>query len=183
MTCSMPVPASQREYQSFKEQEMKGIITEASDRNRCYITAQGGVFVGMRKDFLHNKYAHTCMTEGMEVEFIAGPKSYAKEIRIVNWVYPSMHQAELEVVNWGNGMGTASLSCGCHVSLYADRFLTDPAYHSYLVQGAKIVADLAVYTNQGGTRMKATNIEILIPEGAQFDERPVQDLQAGEGLG
>ena len=162
---------------------MEGIITEVNNRNSCYIATQDGVFIGMRKDFAPSKYAHTCMTKGMEVEFTPSPKSYAKEIRVVNWVYPSMQQAELEVVNWGSGMGTATLACGCHVSLYADRFLTDPAYHSYLVQGAKIVADLAVYTNQGGTRMKATNIEILIPEGAQFDERPVQDLQAGEGLG
>jgi hypothetical protein len=162
---------------------MEGLITEVNNRISCYIATQGGVFIGMRKDFVPNKYAHTCLTEGMGVEFTPGPKSYAKEIRVVNWVYPSMRQAELEVVNWGNGMGTASLSCGCHVSLYADRFLTDPAYHSYLTQGAKIVADLAVYTNQGGTRMKATNIEILIPEGAEIDEGDLPSVQDGSGLG
>ena len=152
---------------------MEGYIA-FSNRSRAIIRCQEGDFFGGRRCFTFDpQYGHTCMVVGMPVTFDVGKdlqgRMRAENIRIVEWLYPSPLQTELIVINWGPGGGTGELACGCHASLYRDQFLTDDQYiddPAILCNGTKLVADIVKrLRNDGQTAFKATNIEILIPEG------------------
>jgi hypothetical protein len=154
---------------------MDGVILEANG-NRVYIRSKDdNDYISSREHFVFDpKRGHGCLISGMPVIFDVGQsrsgRVRAENIKIVDWLYPSATQAELVVVNYGNCMGTASMACGCHVSLYRNQFVTDPQYvddPAIMCTGARLVADIKPYISRGSEviRLKAVNIEILVPEG------------------
>jgi hypothetical protein len=146
---------------------MVGEILE-TDGRRAYIrSTDDNDYISSSEHFKFGDSGHTCLIEGMSVEFDVGQSAKgrirAENIRIVDWPYISNHQAELVAINFSSGIGTASTACGCHVRIHADRFLTDAQYvNSEVVKtGMHLIADLQTYSVNGMTKLKAFNIEIL----------------------
>jgi hypothetical protein len=150
---------------------MEGTIIE-TDGRRVYIRSEDdNDYISSKEHFEFNlKYGHACLIVGMPVNFDVGKSSTgrirAENIRIVDWQYPSLSQIELTVVNYGNGIGTARLCCGCHCKFYRDGFLTADEYvdnPAVLCTGTRLVANVHTYKTSGDqqTRLIARQIEIL----------------------
>lgn len=174
--------------------EVEGTIVEVNGR-RAYIQSDEGDYIGSQEHFIFDpQYGHSCLIVGMPVVFDvvengADSKTRgrrrASNVRIVDWLYPSLRQAELVIINWSSRGGTASMACGCHVSLYPNQFRSDPQYvddPAVMQTGRHLVADVVkLRVRQDGIIiLKATNTEILGWEDWEAAyERPVQDLQSG----
>jgi len=161
------------------------------DRERGYVrlkTIDNG-----REYFAHfselRNVPHTCLLEaGLRCDFELGKsKSEKRQVEAV-YVFihgmPSLPDEDQVIVDldlWDkSGFGFANLSCGCRVFIPKHEILTDIAYYKYLMMpGARVVFDVRQEASRklrGALGLVAKRAEIMVPEGADFNEGSVQTM-------